>query len=122
MDIDMDGFGQFGCPTCTGGTAIDCDDLDDTTYPGAPEICDDLIDNDCDFAPDCADPECALTQVCGGPDSDGDGVVDIDDVCNNTPPGLAVDAAGRPLGDIDHDCDTDLADFQLFASGFSGPL
>ena len=38
-------------------------------------------------------------------DSDGDGVDDAVDVCNNTPAGTAVDAEGRPLGDIDKDCD-----------------
>ena len=55
-------------------------------------------------------------------DSDGDGVDDAVDVCNNTPPGTAVDAEGRPLGDIDLDCDTDLEDYSLFQQGFTGPL
>ena len=55
-------------------------------------------------------------------DSDGDGVNDAIDVCNNTPVGTAVDAEGRPLGDIDQDCDTDLEDFALFEQGFTGPL
>ena len=55
-------------------------------------------------------------------DTDGDGVDDAVDVCNNTPAGTAVDAQGRPLGDIDVDCDTDLADYALFQSGFTGPL
>ncbi len=55
-------------------------------------------------------------------DSDGDGVDDEFDVCNNTPPGTAVDAEGRPLGDIDPDCDTDLEDYALFQQGFTGPL
>jgi len=55
-------------------------------------------------------------------DSDGDGVDDAIDVCNNTPPGTVVDAQGRPLGDIDLDCDTDLEDYALFQQGFTGPL
>ncbi|MHC4063105.1 MAG: formylglycine-generating enzyme family protein [Planctomycetota bacterium] len=55
-------------------------------------------------------------------DSDGDGTDDFYDVCDNTPPGMAVDAEGRPLGDIDKDCDTDLEDYALFQQGFTGPL
>jgi formylglycine-generating enzyme required for sulfatase activity len=55
-------------------------------------------------------------------DVDGDGVDDAIDVCNNTPPGTAVDAAGRPLGDVDQDCDTDLEDYALSLQGFTGPL
>ena len=34
-------------------------------------------------------------------DSDGDGVDDAFDVCNNTPPGTTTDTQGRPLGDMD---------------------
>jgi hypothetical protein len=49
-------------------------------------------------------------------------VPDNIDVCPNTPPGVAVDAVGRPLGDLDADCDTDLDDFALFQQGFTGPL
>jgi hypothetical protein len=55
-------------------------------------------------------------------DLDGDGVIDPLDVCCNTPPGAAVDAVGRPIGDLDLDCDNDLADFQLYSRGFTGPL
>ncbi len=44
------------------------------------------------------------------------------DACTNTPPGTAVDDEGRPLGDIDKDCDTDLEDHGLFQQGFTGPL
>ncbi len=36
----------------------DCDDLDPTVHPGAPEICDDALDNDCDELIDGADPAC----------------------------------------------------------------
>lgn len=55
-------------------------------------------------------------------DLDGDGVPDGNDVCCNTPAGVAVDAAGRPLGDLDFDCDVDLADFAIFALNITGPL
>ncbi|UCG17062.1 MAG: hypothetical protein JSV19_03330, partial [Phycisphaerales bacterium] len=55
-------------------------------------------------------------------DADGDGVDDAIDVCNNTPAGTTVDAQGRPLGDVDLDCDTDLEDYALFQQGFTGPL
>ena len=55
-------------------------------------------------------------------DADGDGVDDATDLCNNTPAGTAVDAWGRPWGDLDQDCDTDLDDYALFQQGFTGPL
>ena len=78
-------------------------------------------------------------------DSDGDGVVDCVDVCPCThtllcspsggapcPPVCAdlcpctpapggVDAEGRPLGDLDGDCDVDLIDFQTFELNYTGP-
>jgi formylglycine-generating enzyme required for sulfatase activity len=55
-------------------------------------------------------------------DVDGDGVDNAIDVCDNTPAGAAVDAEGRPLGDVNRDCDTDLEDYVLFEWGFTGPL
>ncbi|UCC29576.1 MAG: SUMF1/EgtB/PvdO family nonheme iron enzyme [Phycisphaerales bacterium] len=55
-------------------------------------------------------------------DVDGDGVDDAFDVCDNTPAGTLVDAVGRPVGDIDKDCDNDLDDHALSQQGFTGPL
>ncbi len=55
-------------------------------------------------------------------DADGDGVDDGADVCCNTPIGIAVDAEGRPVGDLDVDCDVDLEDYALVASNFTGHL
>jgi len=55
-------------------------------------------------------------------DSDGDGVDNALDVCPNTPMGTLVDTSGRPMGDLDGDCDTDLVDCALAAQGMTGPL
>ncbi len=57
-----------------------------------------------------------------GPDFDGDGVADEFDDCPNTPAATLVDAAGRPMGDLDGDCDADLADFDIFSQSVTGPL
>lgn len=55
-DADGDGVGDandpgvLACvqPAGTSATGDDCDDTNDTVYPGAEELCDDGIDNDCD--------------------------------------------------------------------------
>ena len=44
----------------------DCDDTDGAVNPGATEVCDDQIDNDCDGSTDCDDSDCIV-------DADGDG-------------------------------------------------
>jgi len=55
-------------------------------------------------------------------DSDGDGVDNELDVCPNTPMGTLVDTEGRPVGDVDRDCDSDLVDCALATQGMTGPL
>jgi hypothetical protein len=75
--IDTDGDGvPDGCDLCPGGDdsidtdvdgvadACDCDPIDGTTYPGATEICDDGIDNDCDTLIDCDDSDCTTHPFC----------------------------------------------------------
>jgi len=42
----------------------DCDDEDFSVYPGADEVCNDGIDNDCDDAIDCLDSDCAQDAAC----------------------------------------------------------
>ena len=51
--VDNDGDSYYAEPCGT-----DCDDTDDTVNPGAAEVCDDGIDNDCDGLIDCTDPDC----------------------------------------------------------------
>ena len=91
QDIDSDGVGsnisQDACnqpPGFVGGTG-DCDDLNNTVYPLASEICDG-IDNTCDGLVDDNDPN-----VVGQPtfyqDSDGDGYGDgSNSIISCTPP------------------------------------
>jgi ELWxxDGT repeat protein/uncharacterized repeat protein (TIGR03803 family) len=58
LDADGDGYGDpgvstTGCPVPDGyvSNGLDCNDDDDTVYPGAPELCDGQ-DNDCDAQAD----------------------------------------------------------------------
>ena len=65
---------------------------------------------------------CAGTVPVWAGDVDGDGVDDAIDVCPRTPLGITVDIKGRPLGDIDQDCDVDLEDFAVFQQGMTGTI
>jgi hypothetical protein len=65
IDYDMDGFGDpnFYTQDCVAPPGYvpvggDCDDTDANINPGATEICNDLIDNDCDELIDLEDPDC----------------------------------------------------------------
>lgn len=128
-----------------GGTSVDCqpngvpdecdiasgleDDCNENQVPDSCEPDPDLdrIPDECDNCPDAYNPGQVdfdgdgLGDACD-PDLDGDGVPNEADVCVHTPLGTAVNSEGRPLGDIDEDCDTDLEDYALFQQGFTGPL
>ena len=59
-DSDSDGYNQSG----VGCGVVDCNDSDINVNPGAIEVCNDLIDNDCDTGIDCADADCTLSPNC----------------------------------------------------------
>ena len=77
----------------------DCDDTDAGIYPGAKEICDDRIDQDCDgFDEECPpDP----TDV----DDDGDGVTENQGDCDDADAGIYPGAKEICDDRIDQDCD-----------------
>ncbi|WP_258104542.1 putative metal-binding motif-containing protein [Marinoscillum sp. MHG1-6] len=83
--VDQDGDG-------INGYNGDCDDLDDTVYPGAEEVCSDGIDNNCSGS----------DHLCG--DDDFDGYVGLDD-CDNTDPTINIGAIDICGDLIDNDCD-----------------
>jgi hypothetical protein len=102
FDVDGDGYGVGAC------LAEDCDDADAATFPGATEVPDDGIDQDCDGADVCspgndgdADGVCDDADLCDGDDAtgdaDGDGVCADLDACPADPgratPGTCADVA-----------------------------
>jgi hypothetical protein len=64
----------------------------------------------------------SATALLSAADNDGDGVDDAVDVCCETPPNVEVDELGRPVGDMDGDCDVDLHDFSYIQSNLTGPI
>ena len=99
--IDADGDGQCDEDEITGDDSQDCNDYNDAVYPGAPEICDGIDDNNCDgeiddddhdsdgdgYSPcqgDCEDEIPSVnpgaTEVCDGLDNNCDGFTPADEV------------------------------------------
>ena len=123
-DADNDGFGDSGAtaqvecsqPANTSLDNTDCDDSDNTSFPGATEVCDNA-DNDCDGS---------IDEGVGGnnyyPDSDNDGfgdstaspvdsctapanhVLDNSD-CNDSDVNINPNATETCLDGVDSDCD-----------------
>jgi thiol-disulfide isomerase/thioredoxin len=119
-DADGDGFGVDGTgvpgdcdqPVGTATQGGDCDDADDTVFPGAPELCDD-VDNDCDGEVD------DLAGILYFTDADGDSYGDdVSAIFSCTPIPGAVTVGGDcddgdaainpgaadPCDGIDQDC------------------
>ena len=85
-DVDNDGYGDpndsvvaDSAPTGYVSDNTDCDDTNAAVNPGATEIWNDGIDNDCDGYTDCDDSDCLV-------DADGDGynAVPCGDDCDDT--------------------------------------
>jgi hypothetical protein len=62
VDLDADTHDSYDPVSCRTGT--DCNDRIFDVKPGAPEICDDLLDNDCDGLFDCDDGACSGDVAC----------------------------------------------------------
>ena len=110
-DSDGDGYGDPVVPItqCTqSGTVLDntdCDDSEAASYPGAPEVCDDL-DNDCDDLIDGADDSLdTSTLIDWYSDEDEDGYGGE---------GSSQESCSQPSGYVDNDDDCDDDDATIY--------
>ena len=94
VDVDSDGYGFPGDPSCPMGGEDDCNDASCITFPGASELFDGL-DNNCDGVAD------------EGLDNDGDGIPNFNDLCSGTPAESGVGPNGCAICVADPDNDGD---------------
>jgi parallel beta-helix repeat protein len=112
---DADNDGYYVEPVC-GGAEIDCNDTDPSINPGAAEICDDGIDNNCDGQTDegfqstfyedsdvdnYGNPLVSI-QACSAPV----GYVSDNTDCDDTNRGVNPGAPEKCYDGIDNNCDT----------------
>lgn len=111
IDDDEDGY------NITGGVCgpVDCNDTNASINPGAAEICDDIVDNDCDGDIDCDDSDCFADPICIVPcvDNDQDGYNITGGLCgsvdcNDTNASIYPGATEICNDTVDNDCDTDI--------------
>jgi hypothetical protein len=92
IDVDVDGFGAFGSPSCPNPGA-DCNDADSAIHPGATETLCDAVDSDCDgLADDDVDADVDGVSLCSGD-------------CDETDPTIFPGADEILCDGIDNDCD-----------------
>ncbi|HOX45078.1 MAG TPA: MopE-related protein [Myxococcota bacterium] len=94
-DADGDGYASAAC------AGPDCDDADQAVHPGATEVCENGLDDDCNQLTDLDDPVCG----CVDHDLDGYGLhceagADCDDGIASVHPGAA-----EECNYVDDDCD-----------------
>ncbi len=102
-DVDNDGFNSADCPVNPG---TDCDDGDDTVFPGATELCDGK-DNDCDGMIDegFTDTDNDGIADCVDDDDDDDGIIDANDNCPLIANPTQSDMDNDGIGDVCDDGD-----------------
>jgi hypothetical protein len=126
--------GDCNVPGC--GLSIDCDNSGqpdecetDCNTNGVFDACDlnegTSADCDANLVPDECDPNWdgdAMPDACDD-DIDNDGRLNTMDVCDFTPLDAPIRPNGTVVGDINNDCDVDLADYNHFDECFaqSGP-
>lgn len=98
--LDQDGDGFYDRPGCG---PVDCDDAQATVYPGAPEICGDGLDNDCDGGVDNAPDLAAYVPWYFDADEDGYGDAAVSQL-----------ACAQPTGYVGNDQDCDDSDAGRF--------
>ena len=101
--VDSDGCEAIDVDGDSYTSDVDCNDNNAAINPGAAEVCNDGVDNDCNGDADLDDFAC---EIVSPQDDDNDGVPDVDDVCPNTPAGQQVDSTGCADSQIDADLDT----------------
>jgi len=94
FDVDGDGVSTCGPDGQPGTADDDCEDTDAAIYPGAPDVCDGISDNDCDGL---TDPQES--------DDDNDGTTECEGDCDDTTIGVGPGATEDPANGIDDDCD-----------------
>jgi hypothetical protein len=122
VDLDMDGDGHEG----DDGDGSDCDDADSEVYPGADEVADDSVDQDCNGvdAVECYEDgdgdgfgsEVTVIEYENGYCDDDDGHSDSSGDCDDDDPLVNPDAVESCNG-VDDDCDGALLAGEADADG-----